>query len=183
LNPSNFLLLDEPTNHLDIRAKDVLLEALEKFSGTIVFVSHDRYFIEHLATRVFEIAAGEVHVYPGNYADYLWRKEGGAERIPTLDDVLAGVPAAQPIPIATRPAPAKRINPIKLKQMQDHAKELEQRIAELEAEIQQSELALSDFTTADTAARLAALLEGQRTELASVMEQWEQLSEQIEATA
>src|SRR5581483_8787601 len=55
LHPSNFLLLDEPTNHLDMRAKDVLLESLEKFTGTIVFVSHDRYFIEHLATRVFEI--------------------------------------------------------------------------------------------------------------------------------
>src|SRR5271155_3369087 len=60
LQPANFLLLDEPTNHLDIRAKDVLLESLENFTGTVVFVSHDRYFIEHLATRVFEIADGEV---------------------------------------------------------------------------------------------------------------------------
>ena len=92
LHPANFLLLDEPTNHLDIRAKDVLLEALEKFTGTVVFVSHDRYFIEHLATRVFEIADGEVRVFPGNYDDYLWRKEGGHEKTPTLDDVLIGVP-------------------------------------------------------------------------------------------
>src|SRR3954469_15380578 len=61
MHPSNFLLLDEPTNHLDIRAKDVLLAALEEFSGTVVFVSHDRYFIDKLATRVFEVAAGEVH--------------------------------------------------------------------------------------------------------------------------
>src|SRR5271165_5680394 len=58
LHPSNFLLLDEPTNHLDMRAKDVLLESLEKYNGTVVFVSHDRYFIDKLATRVFEIGGG-----------------------------------------------------------------------------------------------------------------------------
>src|SRR5271169_1727593 len=75
LHPSNFLLLDEPTNHLDMRAKDVLLESLEKYNGTVVFVSHDRYFIDKLATRVFEIGGGRVEVFPGNYEDYLWRKQ------------------------------------------------------------------------------------------------------------
>src|SRR6202030_2078530 len=79
LRPSNFLLLDEPTNHLDLRAKDVLLAALEEFTGTIVFVSHDRYFLESLATRVFEVGEGEVRVFLGNYADYQWRKSGGHE--------------------------------------------------------------------------------------------------------
>src|SRR5207247_2175326 len=74
--PSNFLLLDEPTNHLDMRAKDVLLKALEDYSGTVVFVSHDRYFIDKLATRVFEVEDGRVHIFPGNYEDYLWRKSG-----------------------------------------------------------------------------------------------------------
>src|SRR5262245_27794783 len=69
--PGNFLLLDEPTNHLDMRAKEVLLTALEKFTGTVVFVSHDRYFIDKLATRVFEVENGIVTVYPGNYEDYL----------------------------------------------------------------------------------------------------------------
>ncbi len=78
LQPSNFLLLDEPTNHLDLRAKDVLLEALEKFSGTVVFVSHDRYFIDNLATKVFEVADGKVTVYAGNYEDYLRSKEAQA---------------------------------------------------------------------------------------------------------
>src|SRR5277367_2294140 len=81
LAPSNFLLLDEPTNHLDMRAKDVLLDALSKYSGTVVFVSHDRYFIDNLAARVFEIEEGHVHVYPGNYEDYLWRKGGGTSPI------------------------------------------------------------------------------------------------------
>ena len=75
LRPANFLLLDEPTNHLDLQAKDVLLEALQKFTGTVVFVSHDRYFIDKLATRIFEIENGEFQDYPGNYEDYLWQKE------------------------------------------------------------------------------------------------------------
>src|SRR5205823_11290097 len=75
LHPSNFLLMDEPTNHLDLRAKDILLEALQEFNGTIVFVSHDRYFIDKLATRVCEIGNGKVEVFPGNYEDYLWRKQ------------------------------------------------------------------------------------------------------------
>src|SRR4051812_2087995 len=78
LHPSNFLLLDEPTNHLDLRAKDVLLESLQNFTGTVVFVSHDRYFIDKLATRVFEIGSGRVEVFPGNYEDYLWRKQAQA---------------------------------------------------------------------------------------------------------
>ena len=81
LHPANFLLLDEPTNHLDMRAKDVLLEALASYSGTVVFVSHDRYFIDNLATRIFEVGGGKVEIYPGNYEDYLWRKQGGAAEL------------------------------------------------------------------------------------------------------
>ena len=184
LHPSNFLLLDEPTNHLDIRAKDVLLEALQAFSGTLVFVSHDRYFLEHLANRVFEVGGGEVSIYPGDYADYLWRKGGGHEAVPTLDDVLIGVPPAQPIPM---PAPeaqgSKRINPMKLKQMQAEAKELEDQIARLEADIQISETGLSDFVGADAAVRLSSVLESQRAELELAMGKWERVTEQIEATA
>src|SRR6266567_2811153 len=80
--PSNFMLLDEPTNHLDMRAKDVLLTSLEEFSGTVVFVSHDRYFIDKLATRVFEVADGAIHLFPGNYEDYLFRKAGATTPAP-----------------------------------------------------------------------------------------------------
>jgi ATP-binding cassette subfamily F protein 3 len=87
LHPANFLLLDEPTNHLDMRAKDVLLDALMEYKGTVVFVSHDRYFFDKLATRVFEIGGGKVEIFPGNYEDYLWRKQGGERVAPTLDDV------------------------------------------------------------------------------------------------
>src|ERR1022692_561778 len=98
--PSNFLLLDEPTNHLDMRAKDVLLTALEEYSGTVVFVSHDRYFIDKLATRVFEVEDGRVHVFPGNYEDYLWRKSGAAGA-PERPGEIRGVPPGP----TSRPAP------------------------------------------------------------------------------
>jgi ATP-binding cassette subfamily F protein 3 len=78
VSPSNFLLLDEPTNHLDMRAKDVLLDALAAFSGTVVFVSHDRYFIDRLATRVLEVEGGSVTSHEGNYEDYLRWKDAQA---------------------------------------------------------------------------------------------------------
>src|SRR5687768_3415461 len=74
LRPSNTLLLDEPTNHLDLDSKDVLLEALEDYGGTLIFVSHDRYFVERLATRIIEIGHGQAIVYPGTYSEFLWSK-------------------------------------------------------------------------------------------------------------
>ncbi|HSK11496.1 MAG TPA: ABC-F family ATP-binding cassette domain-containing protein [Vicinamibacterales bacterium] len=77
LRPSNTLLLDEPTNHLDLDSKDVLLDALEDYGGTLVFVSHDRYFVEKLANRIVEVGAGEVHSYPGRYEEFLWSKARG----------------------------------------------------------------------------------------------------------
>src|SRR5438309_1377267 len=150
LHPANFLLLDEPTNHLDMRAKDVLLEALSKYTGTVVFVSHDRYFIDKLATRVFEIGGGRVEVYPGNYEDFLWRKQRGAEKL--QEQVSASTQMSQSgnghvgAGAPTRPAdeqaassngdkPSKRLNPIKRKQMQARAQELEEKISELETSI------------------------------------------------
>jgi ATP-binding cassette subfamily F protein 3 len=74
LRPANTLLLDEPTNHLDLDSKDVLLEALEDFGGTLIFVSHDRYFVDKLATKVIDIGRGDAVVYPGNYEEWLWSK-------------------------------------------------------------------------------------------------------------
>ncbi len=75
LRPSNTLLLDEPTNHLDLDSKDVLLDALEDYGGTLIIVSHDRYFVEKLATKIIEIGHGQAVVYPGTYAEFLWHKE------------------------------------------------------------------------------------------------------------
>src|SRR6201981_927755 len=132
LRPANFLLLDEPTNHLDMRAKDVLLTALSRYTGTVVFVSHDRYFIDKLATRVFEIGDGRVELYPGNYEDYRWRKEGGAAR---LQEAVAAAPAVvQPVNgngVGSEEPKSKRLNPIKRKHMEDRVRELEQEITRM----------------------------------------------------
>jgi ATP-binding cassette subfamily F protein 3 len=76
LNPSNLLLLDEPTNHLDLDSKEVLLDALDDYAGTLVFVSHDRYFVDKLANKVIEVGGGQAPLYPGGYEDFLyWKKE------------------------------------------------------------------------------------------------------------
>lgn len=181
LHPSNFLLLDEPTNHLDMRAKDVLLDSLQEFTGTVVFVSHDRYFIDKLATRVFEIGGGEVHVFPGNYEDYLWRKEG--KQI-DLSLPLNGHPVAEPEPVpepvAAAAQPVKRLNPIKLQQMKDRAGELEEEIAEIEAEITHLEGELGNFVSAEETMRTSSLLDERRSHLALRMKEWEEVSEAIQ---
>jgi ATP-binding cassette subfamily F protein 3 len=75
LRPSNTLLLDEPTNHLDLDSKEVLLDALVDYGGTLIFVSHDRYFVERLATKIIEIGDGRALVYPGTYKEFLWHKQ------------------------------------------------------------------------------------------------------------
>ncbi|MGD1093706.1 MAG: ABC-F family ATP-binding cassette domain-containing protein [Bryobacteraceae bacterium] len=177
LAPSNFLLLDEPTNHLDMRAKDVLLESLRRYSGTVVFVSHDRYFIDNLATRIFEIEDGHVHVFPGNYEDYLWRKGGGA---PTVDSRAAEAPEA-PEPVAPID-PKKRVNPMKLKKLQARMQEVETRVSELEAEIAQHEAAMADFKSVEETLRLSEIVAQRRQELEARVAEWEELSAAVEAS-
>lgn len=77
LRKSNLLLMDEPTNHLDLFSKEILLDALKRFEGTIIFVSHDRHFVNSLATRVVEVADTKLKSYYGDYEYYLSKKEGG----------------------------------------------------------------------------------------------------------
>jgi len=185
VRPSNFLLLDEPTNHLDLRAKDVLLEALANYTGTVVFVSHDRYFIDKLATRVFEIAAGEVNVYPGNYEDYLWRKEGKEITLDVsgLEDLVrARAPSRQTddagstleAPEAVAAVKAKRVNPIRLQQMKDRCREIEDQVARLEAEIEGQAQELAHFRSAEDSVRLTKSIEQGRRELAGLTREWEE---------
>jgi len=188
LQPSNFLLLDEPTNHLDLRAKDVLLDALQKFTGTVVFVSHDRYFIDKLATRIFEVADGNVNVYPGNYEDYLYRKDGQADA--ELASASMKQAAAEPTPAtmqnSAEPAagePKKRLNPIKLRQLTDRCNEVESNISRLEAEIAETEQAMAQFVSADETQRLFVHMNTLREALDSAMKEWEELSSVLESHA
>jgi ATP-binding cassette subfamily F protein 3 len=90
LQASNFLILDEPTNHLDMRTKDVLKQALLQFSGTFVVVSHDRYFLEGLVTKVIEMQDGRLMLYPGSFEEFLARKERDGEE-KSQKPVLNGV--------------------------------------------------------------------------------------------
>ena len=188
MRPSNFLLLDEPTNHLDLRAKDVLLEALQEYSGTLVFVSHDRYFIDKLATRVFEIAGGSISAYPGNYEDYLWRKEHSslAEQPPgppaDVGQAVGQAPGLPPPNPPEEPRP-KRLNPIRLRQLTQRCQALEEEIARLETEIAGYERALASFKSAEETVRLAARLKARRAGLEALLSEWEAVSAQIEAGA
>jgi ATP-binding cassette, subfamily F, member 3 len=194
LHPSNFLLLDEPTNHLDLRAKDVLLEALTKYTGTVVFVSHDRYFIDKLATRVFEIGDGKVEIYPGNYEDYLWRKQGGnvkqEEKIQQqLSASFRAVEARAEsglngnhkgnaeIAVAAR---TKRMNPIKRKQIEDRVRELEAKINREEAAIAQCEIAMQEFVSPEESQRQSQELNERKLAHAAMVKEWEELGQSLQ---
>jgi ATP-binding cassette subfamily F protein 3 len=181
MQPSNFLLLDEPTNHLDMRAKDVLLTAIEEFTGTLVFVSHDRYFIDKLATRVFEVEDGRVHVFPGNYEDYLWRKSGGG---PSPADALP----AEAAPGSSEAAPEgkaseRRVNPIKLRQMRERRAAIEVEVSQRETEIAGLEASLGNFVNVEETVRVNDLLNARRADLEALLKEWEDVAQSIEANS
>jgi ATP-binding cassette, subfamily F, member 3 len=185
VSPANFLLLDEPTNHLDLRAKDVLLEAIAGFSGTVVLVSHDRYFLDRLATRIFEVENGHLHVYPGNYEDYLRRKqELSLPAVATNGSSAAATvsPAPEPETASSngKAGRGKRLNPIKLRQMQERCTFLEEEIPRIEAEIASTERALGDFVTVEETRRLTQALEDLRVRQTILTTEWEETALELE---
>lgn len=174
--PSNFVLLDEPTNHLDMRAKEVLLEALKSYEGTVVFVSHDRYFIDELATKVFEVGGGAITPYPGNYEEFLRAKARAVEAAPA---VVAAATATTADKTAAAPAANRRMNPLKQQQIEKQIAAVEAQIEAAEAAIAQLDAQLSQFTNAEESQRLAARATAERARLEDLMAQWESLSEQL----
>ena len=181
--PSNVLLLDEPTNHLDLRAKDVLLGALLDFSGTVVFVSHDRYFIDRLATKVFEVGGGGVRIYPGNYEDYLSvTAVAGGEAVASGGTVASGQwPVASPKKAAPAGGKGQRVNPLKAQQMKRRMAELEQQAGNLEREIGLLEAQQAgSYRDHRESARLAKEVEQRRTTLATLLAEWEQVGSALE---
>ena len=180
LRPANFLLLDEPTNHLDLQAKDVLLEALRKFTGTIVFVSHDRYFIDKLATRIFEIEGGKLEDYPGNYEDYLWQKQrAGTEAADSGAKRRSPEPGASGRP-GEQQKRAKKTNPSSIRKMEKDRDELEEQISRSEAEITSLELELGHFKSAEESIRIAGAIETLRARLKETTKLWEELVVKLE---
>jgi len=185
-SPANCLLLDEPTNHLDLRSKDVLMEALRDYDGTLVFVSHDRYFLDGLATKVLEVGGGTAVAYLGNYEDYLAKK--AAELTPKGADQDGKVPDGPGPPRAAgerEEQPRKRkVNPYRIQALTQQIETIEAviqthetRIAVL-ARMLASEELYRDYTlfrsTMEEHDRLQA-------ELARYMEDWEKLQAELSA--
>ena len=141
LRPANVLLLDEPTNHLDLESKAILLEALKAYQGTLVFVSHDRYFLDELSTKVAEIADGHIHVHWGGYPDFVRSKEVVRDRLdrPDKEHEKATVDAATPEPskseresTAQPKAKGKSFSKNQARAIQERLEEIEIAISEVE---------------------------------------------------
>ena len=132
-SPANCLLLDEPTNHLDIKSKDILMDALGDYGGTLVFVSHDRYFLDGLATKVLEIGNETAVAHMGNYEDFLYKKaeqEKAAAATASVESVRSFPTETAAPQTAAPPAEArkKKVNPYKIKQFTDQIEKLEGQI-------------------------------------------------------
>jgi ATP-binding cassette subfamily F protein 3 len=148
LRPANLLLMDEPTNHLDLFSKDVLLEALRSFTGTVVFVSHDRHFIDGLATRVVEVEDGRITSYPGDYEYYLAKKAGAEISADALKSGSAEEKPLLPSDLPTfRSSELPKAERLKSreeeKQRQKEERLRQKKLAELEKEIETTERRLA----------------------------------------
>ncbi len=199
LRASNLLLMDEPTNHLDLDSKDVLLEALEEYGGTLIFVSHDRYFVERLATKIIEVGHGQASVYPGTYLEFLWHKEHAGDPAPAAGRTPARTAAPATQPAAARAATRKAEGPSKEERRRQEAErrkidkarraaearvaDLEGRIAAREAEIKELEAAMSApgfYDDRERASASAARHQALMWEVGDLMGQWEALQAHAE---
>jgi ATP-binding cassette subfamily F protein 3 len=205
LRPSNTLLLDEPTNHLDLDSKDVLLEALEDYGGTLILVSHDRYFVERLATKIIEVGHGQAVVYPGTYTEFLWSREHQGDvresprvQIPKPKSQSARTPKIH-VPIAKEksadgsriPHPGSRDDrkraDAERKKKQRAAETLQKRIAELESRIAEREAQVKELEATMTSPGFYDDLEAAKPvtdrhqalmwEVGDLIAQWEALQE------
>jgi ATP-binding cassette subfamily F protein 3 len=166
LNPSNVLLLDEPTNHLDLDSKEILLDALADYGGTLVFVSHDRYFVDRLATKVVDVGGGAALAYPGGYEDFLdWKKrreagvdaplpaaaprgpERGATQRERPRPAKEKAVAAPPKPGKAQPTQPKSYDPMapRLRRSNGPDRKLQSRLSELERRIAEKEDAVKEL--------------------------------------
>ena len=174
---NNFLILDEPTNHLDIDSKEVLENALIDFDGTLLFVSHDRYFINRVATQVLELSEEGSTLYLGDY-DYYLEKKAELEALATAQ--------AEAVPVSSMEEVASNDYHLQ-KQNQKELRKITRRIEQLEAEMEELDQKIQDITetmhsTNDAAdlVQLQSELDQLTVQQEAVMEEWAELSEQVE---
>ena len=174
---NNFLILDEPTNHLDIDSKEVLENALIDFDGTLLFVSHDRYFINRVATQVLELSEEGSTLYLGDY-DYYLEKKAELEALAAAQ--------AEAVPVSSMEEVASNDYHLQ-KQNQKELRKITRRIEQLEAEMEELDKKIQDITetmhsTNDAAdlIQLQSELDQLTVQQEAVMEEWAELSEQVE---
>ena len=182
LSDANFLILDEPTNHLDITSKEILEDALKNYTGTVFFVSHDRYFINQTATRVLELTGETIINYIGNYDYYLEKREQLTQVYVKKQEEIQAVPKAaqseQKLDWQAQKAEAARI-----RKLENDLKKTEKRIEELEALIEKNDEDCAKPENAVNSAKLnelSAKRAAYEAELESCMENWENLSMELE---
>ena len=188
LRPANVLVLDEPTNHLDLDACEVLEEALAGYRGTLVFISHDRSFIDALATRVVEVREGRLRDFPGNHADYEARLAAEADRSQARDPA---VPAGTPSPRAGAQPAGSRAERAALRERRKARDRAARRVEQLEALILEKEggveaLAwkLGDpevYRDPDRVRALEAERTSLRAEIAALYREWDRLAAEVDA--
>ncbi|WP_101543613.1 ABC-F family ATP-binding cassette domain-containing protein [Bacteroides cutis] len=194
LEPVNFLILDEPTNHLDMRSKDVLKEAIRDFDGTVIIVSHDRDFLDGLATKVYEFGGGLVKEHLGGIYDFLQKKQienlNELQKSPSLSTSPSGGKAASGNSSeteTTQPSAAK-LSYEEQKELNKKLKKLERRVADCEAEIEQTEAAIAiletKIATPEGASDRTLYEQHQKLkdQLDRVMEEWDAASSELENT-
>jgi len=188
LEPVNFLILDEPTNHLDMRSKDVLKEAIRDFDGTVIIVSHDRDFLDGLATKVYEFGGGVVKEHLGGIYDFLKKKQienlNELQKSPSLSESPTG--AKKPSAAEAPQASAGRLSYEEQKELNKRLKKLERRVADCEAEIEQTEAAIAileeKMATPEGASDMSLYEQHQKLkqQLDRVMEEWDAASTELE---
>ena len=180
LSEANFLILDEPTNHLDITSKEILEDALNAYEGTILYVSHDRYFINRTAHRILELSGKTLTGYLGNYDYYLEKK---TENAASNADRAADASGSSDTPVmssAKAEWQAKKAAQAKQRKLENDLKKTETRIAELEQKITDIDTLMASEEVCRNSAKLSELSAEQKTwqeELDHLYEEWERLSE------
>ena len=185
LSEANFLILDEPTNHLDMVSKEILEQALNSYTGTVFFVSHDRYFINQTATRILELTGQTIVNYIGNY-DYYLEKQEELTRVYVTDRQPAGTQSSRTAVQTVAPAESGKTDwqeqkkqQAALRKKQNELKKTEEEIARLEEEKELLETEASDPAVATNSARLFEL-HTQITEIEETLEglyqTWEELA-------